>query len=354
MARYMKGISKKRGLKPGSLVHIGRKTGKNSKISVMDYKGDKFEEKDLKSIEECFKYKTSDSVTWINVDGLEDITLYEKFGREFGIHPLIMEDILNTNQRPKIEEFDDYIYIVLKMIYYSKNTPVVEQVSLICMKNVVITFQEQELKGDVFDNLRNRIRTEGNKIRSAGTDYLTYAIIDSIVDNYFVSLEKFEDRIENFEEKLLKDPTNEVFTEIYNMKREMIFIRKSVWPFREVINVLQRGETKFINADISVYFKDVYDHTIQVIDSIELFRDIIEGMLDTYLSSVSNKMNEVMKFLTIFSTIFIPLSFLVGVYGMNFDNMPELKWHYAYQGLWVVMITIVISMLVYFKKKKWL
>lgn len=350
----MKGISKKRGLKPGSLVHVGIKTGKNSKIAVMDYKSDEFVEKNLKSIEECFKYKNSDSVTWINVDGLEDITLYEKFGREFGIHPLIMEDILNTNQRPKIEEFDDYIYIVLKMIYYSKNTPVVEQVSLICTKNVVITFQEQELKGDVFDNLRNRIRTQGNKIRSAGTDYLTYAIIDSIVDNYFVALEKFEDRIENFEEELLKNPTNEVFTEIYNMKREMIFIRKSVWPFREVINVLQRGETKFINTDISVYFKDIYDHTIQVIDSIELFRDIIEGMLDTYLSSVSNKMNEVMKFLTIFSTIFIPLSFLVGVYGMNFANMPELKWRYAYQGLWVVMIAIVVSMLIYFKKKKWL
>lgn len=354
MARYMKGISKKRGLKPGSLVHIGKSTGKNSKINIMDYNGDVFDEKNLKSIEECFKYKNSDSITWINVDGLEDMMLYEKFGREFGIHPLVMEDILNTNQRPKIEEFDNYIYIVLKMIYYSKNTPVVEQVSLICMKNAVITFQEQELKGDVFDNLRNRIRTEGNKIRSASTDYLTYAIIDSIVDNYFVALEKFEDRIENFEEKLLKNPTNEVFTEIYNMKREMIFIRKSVWPFREVINVLQRGETKFIGADTSVYFKDVYDHTIQVIDSIELFRDIIEGMLDTYLSSVSNKMNEVMKFLTIFSTIFIPLSFLVGVYGMNFDNMPELKWHYAYQALWVVMIGIVVSMLIYFKKKKWL
>lgn len=354
MARYMKGISKKRGLKPGSLVHIGRKTGKNSKISVMDYKGDEFEERNLKGIEECLKYKNSDSITWINIDGLEDMSLYEKFGKEFGIHPLVMEDILNTNQRPKIEEFDNYIYIVLKMIYYSRNAPVVEQVSLICMKNVVITFQEQELKGDVFDNLRNRIRTQGNKIRSAGTDYLTYAIIDSIVDNYFVALEKFEDRIENFEEKLLKNPTNEVFTEIYNMKREMIFIRKSVWPFREVINVLQRGETNFIGTDTSVYFKDVYDHTIQVIDSIELFRDIIEGMLDTYLSSVSNRMNEVMKFLTIFSTIFIPLSFLVGVYGMNFDNMPELKWHYAYQTLWVVMIGIVVSMLIYFKKKKWL
>lgn len=354
MARYMNGISKKRGLKPGSLVHIGKKTGKNSKISIMDYNGDAFEGKNLKSIEECFKYKNSDSITWINVDGLEDMSLYEKFGKEFGIHPLVMEDILNTNQRPKIEEFDNYIYIVLKMIYYSNNTPVVEQVSLICMKNVVITFQEQELKGDVFDNLRNRIRTEGNKIRSTSTDYLTYSIIDSIVDNYFVALEKFEDRIESFEEELLKNPTNEVFTEIYNMKREMIFIRKSVWPFREVINVLQRGETKFINDDISVYFKDVYDHTIQVIDSIELFRDIIEGMLDTYLSSVSNKMNEVMKFLTIFSTIFIPLSFLVGVYGMNFNNMPELKWHYSYQALWVVMIGIAASMLLYFKKKKWL
>lgn len=354
LARYTSGISKKRGLKPGSLVHVGKRTGNKTKISVMDYKGDYFKEEKLKSIEECFKYKDTDTVTWINIDGLEDITLYEKLGKEFGIHPLIMEDILNTHQRPKIEEFENYAYIVLKMIYYSKNDIVVEQLSLICMKNIVITFQEQGATGDVFENLRNRLRTTGSKIRTLDVGYLSYTLIDSIVDNYFLVLEKLEDRIEAFEDLLIASPTNKVFTDIYDLKREMIFIRKAVWPLREVINALQRGEYEFIAPNMYVYFKDIYDHTIQVIDSIELFRDIIEGMLDTYLSSVSNKMNEVMKFLTIFSTIFAPLAFLVGVYGMNFDNMPELKWHYAYPALWCIMVLITVTMLMYFKKKKWL
>lgn len=352
--RYTKGVSKKRGLKPGSLVHIGKSTGKKSKIYIMDYKGEYFEEKNLKTIEECYEYKDKDSMTWINVNGLEDISLYEKIGDKFKIHSLIMEDILNTNQRPKIEEFEKYIFIVLKMIYYKNNKLVVEQISIVCMNNLIITFQESGKEGDVFHNLRDRIRNSKSKIRNTGVDYLTYALIDSIVDNYFVVLEKVEDKIENFEESIVDKASNDLFSEVYTLKREMIFLWKAVWPLREIINNLQRGEIDLIGRDVSIYFKDVYDHTIQVIDTIELFRDIISGMLDTYLSSVSNKMNEIMKFLTIFSTIFIPLSFLVGVYGMNFENMPELRFKYGYELLWAVMIGIAVFMLAYFRKKKWL
>ncbi|PJI10136.1 MULTISPECIES: magnesium/cobalt transporter CorA [Clostridium] len=352
--RYTKGVSKKRGLKPGSLVHIGKNTGEKSKIYVMDYKDECFEEKNLKTIEECYEYKDKDSMTWININGLEDISLYEKIGEKFKIHSLIMEDILNTNQRPKIEEFEKYIFIVLKMIYYKSNKLVVEQISIICMDNLIITFQETGKEGDVFQNLRDRIRNSKSKIRKTGVDYLTYALIDSIVDNYFAVLEKVEDKIEKFEESIVDKASNDLFNEVYNLKREMIFLWKAVWPLREIINNLQRGEIDLIGRDVSIYFKDVYDHTIQVIDTIELFRDIISGMLDTYLSSVSNKMNEIMKFLTIFSTIFIPLSFLVGVYGMNFENMPELRFKYGYALLWAVMIGIAAFMLAYFRKKKWL
>ncbi|WP_252976936.1 magnesium/cobalt transporter CorA [Clostridium acetobutylicum] len=305
-------------------------------------------------MDECLKYRDTDNMTWININGLEDIDLYEKVGKYFGVHSLIMEDILNTNQRPKIEEFEKYIFIVLKMIYFREDKLVVEQVSIICMENLIITFQEEGKDGDVFGNLRDRIRNTKSKIRKTGVGYLTYALIDSIVDNYFVILEKVEDKIENFEESLMTTATNNLFNEVYNLKRQMIFLWKAVWPLREIINTLQRGEVEIIGSDISIYFKDVYDHTVQVIDTIELFRDMIAGLLDTYLSSASNKMNEIMKFLTIFSTIFIPLSFLVGVYGMNFDYMPELKFRYGYAVLWVIMISLSAFMLMYFRKKKWL
>ncbi|URZ16288.1 magnesium/cobalt transporter CorA [Clostridium felsineum] len=354
MNRYTKGVSRKRGLKPGTLVHIGTVTGKKTEIHIMDYKDDILKEKDTYNIEDCYKYKDTDNMTWINVNGLEDIALYQKLGEHFGIHSLIMEDILNTNQRPKIEEFEKYIFIVLKMIYFKDDKLVVEQISMICMQNLIITFQEASKAGDVFENLRTRIRNPKGKIRKTKVGYLTYALIDSIVDNYFVVLEKLEDKIEGFEESLMVNVSNNLFNEVYNLKRQMIYLWKAVWPLREIINTLQRGEVDIIEDKVSIYFKDVYDHTVQVIDTIELFRDMVAGLLDTYLSSASNKMNEIMKFLTIFSTIFIPLSFLVGVYGMNFDYMPELKFKYGYVILWMVMLSISGFMLMYFRKKKWL
>ncbi|MBN2066822.1 MAG: magnesium/cobalt transporter CorA, partial [Candidatus Thermoplasmatota archaeon] len=348
------------GLPPGSLVHIGEQKTEKVKITVIDYHASTFGEKVVKTVEECFAFKGKPTVTWINVDGLHEIDVIEKLGTCFDVHSLVLEDILNTDQRPKMEDLESYIFLVLKMLYSDEKHREIhsEQVSLILGKNFVISFQES--MGDVFDAVRERLRSGKGRIRKMGPDYLTYALLDAIVDNYFVILEKIGDKVESMEEDLVSNPVPETLQQIYNLKREMIYLRKSVWPLREVINGLLRQESKLIRKDTHVYLRDLYDHTIQVIDTIETFRDMISGMLDIYMSSVSNKMNEVMKVLTIFAAIFIPLTFVAGVYGMNFDpsaspfNMPELGWPLGYPLVLVVMIAVAITMLVYFKRKKWL
>jgi magnesium transporter len=267
---------------------------------------------------------------------------------------LVLEDILDTTQRPKMEDFESYIYFALKMLYQpEKNSEIiVEQISLILGNNFVISFQESE--GDVFNPIRDRIRSNKGRIRKMGSDYLAYALIDAIVDNYFVILEKIGDKIESIENKLIEDPSPENLQTIHYLKREMIFLRKSVWPLREVISVMQRSETELICKSTEIFLRDVYDHTIQVIDTIETYRDMISGMLDIYMSSVSNKMNEVMKVLTIFAAIFIPLTFIAGIYGMNFEFMPELHWEYGYLMVWIIIFVVGLSMIVYFRRKNWL
>lgn len=354
MPELFKRRSKKTGLSPGTLVHIGEKKAEKVIIRIIDYDESKFQEKSVEAVEECFPFKDEPTVTWINIDGLHQVDIIEKIGKHFNIHPLLQEDILNTEQRPKIEDFQDYIFIVLKMLYHSETDNAVntEQVSLILGKNVVISFQERE--GDVFNPIRERIRGGKGRIRKMGADYLAYALMDTIVDNYFIILEKLGERIEYMEEELVTNPTPETLQAIHNLKREMIFLRKSVWPLREVISALERGESEIIKETTGIYLKDVYDHTIQVIDTIETYRDMVSGMLDIYLSSVSNRMNEVMKVLTIIATIFIPMTFIAGIYGMNFEFMPELKWQWGYFMVWFVMIAISIVMLVYFKRKKWI
>lgn len=359
MARFIKKSSKTIGLPPGSLVHVGDSRTAQVKITVIDYDEKNFIEKEV-SVEECFPFKDKPSVTWINIDGVHQIDIIEKIGLHFGLHPLILEDIVNTDQRPKIEDFEDYIFIVLKMLYHSKKDDEIkaEQISLILGKNFVLSFQETE--GDVFDFVRERIRNSKGRIRKVGADYLTYSLLDAVIDNYFIILEKIGDTVEEMEDKLIANPIPEILQAIHDMKRELIFLRRSVWPLREVISGLQRGESKLIHKSTQIYVRDMYDHTIQVIDTIETFRDMISGMLDIYMSSVSNKMNEVMKVLTIFAAIFIPLTFVVGIYGMNFDpraspfNMPELGWQYGYAMVWVVMISVAVIMLYYFRRKKWL
>ncbi|OGL46585.1 MAG: magnesium and cobalt transport protein CorA, partial [Candidatus Schekmanbacteria bacterium RBG_16_38_11] len=321
---------------------------------VIDYDETNFQEREIKLIEECFSFKDKPTITWINVEGIHRTDIIQKLGDCYGFHPLVLEDILNTDQRPKIEDYKDYIYIVLKMLSNNKSPEIiVEQVSLILGPNFVISFQEG-VAGDVFNPVRERIRNGKGRIRSMGADYLAYSLVDSIVDNYFIILEKLGERIEDLEEELLINPSKETLHKIHQLKREMIFLRKAVWPLREVISAMERGDSALTKEYIRVYFRDVYDHTIQIIDVIETYRDMLAGMLDIYLSSISNKMNEIMKFLTIIGTIFIPLTFIVGVYGMNFEFMPELRWHWGYFSILFFMLVVSVFMLLYFKRKKWL
>ncbi len=354
MNRRMKKRLKLLGQPPGTLVHIGEKKIENVKISIIDYDEKYFEEKKDVMVEECSSYIQKPTVSWINIDGLHNVDVIEEIGKEFNIHPLLLEDIVNTEQRPKIEDFDNYIFIILKMLTYDKDDVTIdsEQVSIILGSNFVISFQERE--GDVFNPIRERIQQNKGRIRKTGADYLAYALIDAIVDNYFIILESFGERIESLEEELLKDPTPDTSAKIHNLKRELIFLRRSVWPLRELINILERGESSLIKKSTLIFLRDVYDHTIQVIDTVETFRDTITGMLDTYLSSLSNRMNETMKVLTIIATIFIPLTFIAGIYGMNFRYMPELEWRWAYPTVWIVILAVGISMFIFFKKKKWL
>jgi len=324
------------------------------RITVMDYDEQNFEEKEVRSIEECFPFKSTPTVTWINIDGIHNVEVIEKLGKEFEMHPLILEDILDTGQRPKCEDLERYIFIVLKMLGYDEKKDVVtaEQVSLVLGSNFVISFQE--CVGDVFEQIRERIRGAKGRIRKMGADYLAYVLIDTVVDNYFVILEKLGERIESIEEELVAEPDEKTLHQIHSVKREMISLRKSIWPLREVVNGLQRTESALVADTTSVYLRDVYDHTIQVIDTIESFRDTVSGMVDIYLSSISNRMNAVMKVLTIIATIFIPLTFIAGVYGMNFKYMPELGWRWSYPLVWLIIIIVGGCMLVYFRKKKWL
>ena len=354
MPRLMKKRSKKTGLPPGTLVHIGEKKREKTKITILDYDALHFEEEEVKSVDECLLFKDKPTVTWMNVDGIHQVEILERLGDRFGLHPLVVEDILNTDQRPKMEDFSDYIFIVLKMLYYDEksNEIVTEQASLILGPNLVISFQERE--GDVFDPIRERIRSEKGRIRKMGADYLAYALVDSIVDNYFLILERLGEKIEDLEEELVTNPTPETLQIMHELKREMIFLRKSVWPLREVISGLERGESSLIKESTGIYLRDVYDHTIQVIDAVETLRDMLSGMLDIYLSSISNRMNEIMKVLTIIATIFIPLTFLAGVYGMNFKYMPELERPWAYPMVWLIMLAIGLLMLIYFRRKRWL
>jgi len=345
---------KKIGLPPGTPVYVGERKDEKVKISIIDYDETQYQEKEAKTIEECFPFKDSPTVTWINIDGIHEVSIIEKIGKYFDLHPLIMEDIVNTEQRPKMEDFGHYVYVVLRMLYFDDEAHEIkgEQVSLILGQNIVISFQEKE--GDIFNPIRDRIRNNKGRIRKMGADYLAYCLLDTIVDNYFTILEKLGDRIEEMEERLVSDPRPETLQEIHKLKREMIFLRKSVWPLREVINGLERGETSLIHKASRIYLRDVYDHTIQVIDTVETFRDMLSGMHDTYLSSISNRMNEIMKVLTIIATIFIPLTFIAGIYGMNFKFMPELEWRWAYFIVWLVIVIVAAYMVIFFRKKKWL
>jgi magnesium transporter len=347
-------IPRKAGDSPGTLVYVGEVQAEPVSIEVMAYSESKLDENVRASLDNCRPTDEKSTVTWINVNGVHDTSLIDGIGNKFDLHPLALEDIVNTTQRPKLEDYDKYLFIVLKMIYYDvgKKELQIEQISLILGPNTVISFQER--KGDVFEPVRFRIRSSKGKIRRMGSDYLTYALIDAIVDNYFGVLEQIGEEIEEIETRVLENPDARILNTVNRTKRMLLNLRKSIWPLREVISMMQRDESHLIGKQVGVFLRDVYDHTIQVIDTVETFRDISSGLTDIYLSNVSNRMNEVMKVLTVIATVFIPLTFIAGVYGMNFEFMPELKMKWAYPALWGVMIGIAVTMFIFFRRKKWL
>lgn len=341
------------GLSPGTLAVNGVHTTGPVRITVIDYDEAHFSEKRVENVEDCFPFRDTDTVTWINIDGLGNTEVIERIGKHYHIHPLILEDILNTGQRPKFEDLETYLYVNLTMLQLAGPERNIkgEHVSLIIGHNFLLSFQEDV--GDVFDPVRDRIRKEG-RIRKFGPDYLAYALIDDIVDNYFLVIEHLEEQVETLEEELVTNATPSSLHKINNLKKSMIFLRKSIWPLREVISGMERTESSLIKESTLIYLRDVYDHVIQVIDTLETIRDMVSGMIDIYLSGLSYKMNEIMKVLTLIATIFIPLTFVAGVYGMNFRYMPELAWEHGYYMVWVIMIAMVLVMICYFRKKQWI
>jgi magnesium transporter len=353
--RFPARSSKKTGVPPGTLMHVGERKQEKASLSLLVYGPQRLEDRAIgvNDLSDVLSRRGEAPVTWINVDGVHDPEVIEAVGNLLDIHPLSLEDILNTEQRPKLEDYDDYLFLVLKMLSFNKQEEVrAEQVSLILGPDFVLSFQEVE--GDVFEAVRARLRNNKGRIRRMGPDYLAYALLDAVIDSYFVILERIGDQLEQLEEALIERPTPRLMHRIHLFRREMILLRRAVWPLREVVGKLQRQTPPLVAETTGPFLRDVYDHTIQVIDTVETFRDLLTGMMDIYLSSMSNRMNEVMKLLTIIATIFIPLTFLAGVYGMNFDYMPELHWRWAYPAVLLAMATIGGGMLWYFRKKHWL
>jgi magnesium transporter len=349
-------LSAKAGLPPGAPVMTDDEEHTN--LSVIDFDQNNFSVFETDSAQECLNYmKKKPTVTWINIDGLKDKVKLEKLCQYFNLHPLVIEDILHTKQRPKVEDYDDYLYIVIQMLDFNdkKNHLGSEQISLILGPSYVISFQER--KGDTFNAVRDRIRNNKGKIRRMGADFLAYSLLDAIVDNYYVILERLGEKIETMEADTIKHPSPKSLHQIHKLKRELVILRKSVWPLREVVNALERetrAKSPLMKKGTQLYLRDLYDHTIQVIDTVETYRDVSSSMLDIYLSSVSNKMNEIMKVLTVVGTIFIPLTFVTGLYGMNFLYMPELQHSLGYPAVLLLMALMATTMLVYFKKKGWI
>lgn len=341
------------GLPPGTLVYVGEQKVERPTLTFIDYTDDQLTQQTDVELEQCMPLKDSASVSWINLDGIHSIQQIEAFGKAFSLHPLALEDILNTEHRPKVEEFENYLLIILKMLHFDEKTSQIqiEQISLVLTSNNVLSFQERP--GDVFDGVRDRLQRKSGRIRQRGPDYLTYTLIDSIVDSYFHILEKIGDRLEELEQDLINQPTQDTLKQVYHFKGQLIYLRKAIWPLRELVNSLLQDEFDLIEKSTRVFLRDLYDHSVQVIETLETFRDTASGLIDLYMSSTSHRMNEVMQVLTIMASLFIPLTFIAGVYGMNFKFMPELKWHYGYPMIWGVMLACVIGLLIYFKRKNW-
>ncbi len=355
MPLVTKDAAKKAGLPPGTLVHIGERKTERIAITRIEYDEVRCQQQEASTIEECFPIKESPTITWIHIRGVHNISVVEEIGDRLNLHPLLLEDIVHTDQRPKIEDYGQYLFLTSKILHYdeeAKGHITAEQISMIIGPQVVISFQEHE--ADAFAMLKERLMNNKGRVRRMGADYLAYALMDTIVDGYFVVLERLGERIEELETELISRPSPQTLQDLHALKREVILLRKSIWPLREVIGTMERGISNLITEACQVYLRDLYDHTVRVMDTVETFRDLLSGMLDIYLSSISNRMNEVIKVLTVITTIFIPMSFVAGVYGMNFKYMPELEWRFGYPFALGLMCAIGIALLWYFAKKRWL
>ena len=345
--------SKKVGLPAGSLVYFGNKE-KPLNIEVISYNDSSYSMKKVVSAEEALNFITDNCITWLNVNGLNNIEEVKKLGNYVQLNNLLLEDILDTEHRPKVEILDEHILVIIKMLYYGKDEQLIsEHLALVLGKNYLITFQESEGE-DVFEPVRKRLQNTDSSLRKRPADYLLFGLLDAIVDNYFVILDKVSDKIETIEDEIITHPREDMISEIQLLKKSAIFLQKSIMPSREVVNKIEKTSHHLIDTDTKHYFRDLHDHTIQIVETLSTYRDILWGLTDTYMGAMSNKMNNIMRLLTLISTIFIPLTFIVGVYGMNFKYMPELELWWAYPLVWLVMIGISVAMIFYFKQKKWL
>jgi magnesium transporter len=357
MSIFNRHASRKAGMIPGALVHTGERKVEQTRLTVIDFDADHIEEREIEKPDECSLYRGKPTTTWINLVGLHDVDTVAQVGECFGAHGLVLADVVDTNQRPKLDhEKDRYIFVLLKMLQYDHDDGdiVAEQVSLLLSPDSVVSFQEQKREGDVFDPVRRRLRRQEGRIRTAGADYLAYSLLDAVVDGYFYVLEQLGEEVENVEDELVSDVGAAALYRIHTLKRQLLIMRRAIWPLREVVSGLLRGDSPLISPDTMIYLRDLHDHVMQVIDNVETLREMVAGMLDIYLSSVSNRMNEVMKVLTMIATIFIPLTFLAGVYGMNFRHMPELGMRWAYPAVWTVMLVTAAIMVIYFRRKRWI
>lgn len=342
------------GLPPGTLVHVGEERTQPVKINIIDYDDNTFQEHTAQSLEECFQFTETKTVTWIDIAGIHNVGMMDKLASHFQIHPLMMEDIVNSTTRPKAEEAQFHVFIALKMARYDKENCklLMEQVSLIVCPHVVISFQEEE--GDVFDPVRERIRSHRGRIRALGVDYLAYSLMDILVDHYFVVLESIGNELERIEEIVMGDDVDDLTHDLHAIKGDLMVLRKAMWPMRDVFSQLARGEVALFKKSTIPFIRDVYDHTVQVVDSVENYRELSSSLHDVQLSKRSQRANEVMKVLTVVATICMPLTVVSGIYGMNFKDMPELNWEYGYPMAWALMVAMVVGMLAYCRKRKWI
>lgn len=349
------GPEQKVGLPPGSVVFVGEERTEPVEFRVLEYGPDHLVETTKQSVEEVLKYRDTTPVTWINVAGVHDESVVRTIGDHFQVHPLIQEDIAHTGQRPKLDPQEDYLYLVVKMLYFDESQEGelrAEQVSLLVGERNLISFQEDP--GDVFDPVRKRIRNGQGQIRDRGPDYLAYALLDVIVDHYFVVLETLGTRAEDLEDQIIGEAPRDIEDGIHELRRDLTFVRRMTWPMRELLYQLERLDSPLWGEDNRPYVRDTYDHVVQVLDLVEALRDTASGLHDLHMTSISNRMNEIMKVLTIIGTIFIPLTFIAGIYGMNFEYMPELSWPWAYPAVWIVMVGVAGALLFFFRRREWI